>query len=111
MCQALQELIKDEIEEVYGELVGISKISIELYKEMIKQYREKTSDLYYSEDDENVITKYDYENAIFDAAQKRRVGYLKIENLIWGEVDDRHHLQRIKNNILPQIEKITTGEI
>ncbi len=103
--------IKDEIEEVYGELVGISKISIELYKEMIKQYREKTSDLYYSEDDENVITKYDYENAIFDAAQKRRVGYLKIENLIWGEVDDRHHLQRIKNNILPQIEKITTGEI
>lgn len=102
---------KSEIGEVYGELVGISKISIELYKEMIKQYRAKTSDIYYDGSYEREIKKYDYENAIFDAAEKRKIGYLKIDNLIWGEVDDRHHLERIQKNILPQLEKIKVGEI
>ena len=97
---------REEIDEVYGELVGISKISMKLYKEMIKEYRSKMSDVYYDNNLVEEIRKYDYENAIFDAAKNRKVGYLKIDNLIWGEVDDKHHLKRIKNEILPQLEKM-----
>ena len=70
----------------------------------------KTSDIYYDGTCECEIKKYDYENAVFDAAQKRKVGYLKIDNLIWGEVDDKNHLNRIQNSILPQLEKIKMGE-
>lgn len=98
--------VKEDIKEVYGELVGISKISLKLYKEMIKAYRSKMNDVYYDNNLVEEIRKYDYESAIFDAAKNRKVAYLKIDNLIWGEVDDRHHLNRIKNEILPQLEKM-----
>jgi choline kinase len=104
---------REEIGQVYGELVGISKISIELYKEMLKQYKEFNVKINDYKSDENFFKspnkkakKYDYEDAIFDAAQKRRVGYLKIENLVWGEIDDKNHLERIKTIVLPKLEKI-----
>lgn len=104
---------RQEIGQVYGELVGISKISLELYKEMLKQYKEFNIKINDYKSDESFFKspkkkakKYDYEDAIFDAAQKRRVGYLKIENLVWGEIDDKNHLERIKTIILPKLEKV-----
>lgn len=103
---------KEEIEHICGELVGISKISLDLYKEMLKQYKNFNSKINDYENEENFFRsenkkpkKYDYENAIFDAAKKRKVGYLKIENLIWGEIDDKNHLERIEKIILPKLEK------
>jgi len=102
---------KEEIQNVYGELVGISKISLELYKEMLKQYKNFNNKIYDCKDsysfeaESNKGKKYDYESAIFDAARNRKVGYLKIDNLIWGEVDDKNHLERIKRTILPKLEK------
>ncbi|AGX41885.1 phosphocholine cytidylyltransferase family protein [Clostridium saccharobutylicum] len=94
---------KEEIENVYGELVGISKISIELYKEMLKQYKNfNIETMEYGQR----TKKYDYENAMFDAAKNRKIGYLKIENLIWGEIDDKNHLNRIEKTILPRLEKV-----
>ena len=98
---------KDDIENVYGELVGISKISQNLYKEMLREYRKFNSEIYEEKEyffENNKKSKYDYENAIFDAAKRRQVGYLKVENLIWGEIDDKSHLERIKNKILPKLE-------
>ena len=77
---------------------------------MLKEYKEFNYDV--SEEYEfldykkTVSRKYDYENAIFDAAKNRKVGYLKIDNLVWGEIDNREHLNRVKNEILPKIERI-----
>lgn len=108
----LYKISKDinEINEVYGELVGISKISKDLYKDMIKEYRKFMDNLKYNEDDldypNKTNYKYDYENAIFDAAKNRKVGYLKIDNLIWGEIDDRSQMERVKNVVIPRLEKI-----
>lgn len=102
---------KEEIENVYGELVGISKISLELYKEMLKEYKSFNNLIYDYKNENKRVKKYDYENAIFDVAQKRKVGYLKIENLVWGEIDDKNHLERIKKFILPQLEKDTEEKI
>ena len=103
---------RQDIERVYGELVGISKISLELYKDMLKQYKDfnnrindyKNEESFFKSENKKA-KKYDYENAIFDAAQKRRVGYLKIDNLVWGEIDDKSHLERIKTVVLPKLEK------
>ena len=100
----------NEINEVYGELVGISKISIDLYKDMIKEYRTFMDNLRYGEEDDEstnkINNKYDYENAIFDIAKNRKIGYLKIDNLIWGEIDDKSQLERVQNIVLPRLEKI-----
>lgn len=89
----LYKISKDisQIREVFGELVGISKISLKLYKQMLIEYKN------------NHINQYHYEDAIFDVAKKREIGYLKVENLIWGEIDDIVHLNRIKNNIIPKL--------
>jgi choline kinase len=90
--------------------VGISKISKELYKEMLKQYRKFNSEIYDFRSGDYFFesgkpSKYDYENAIFDAAKNRKIGYLKIENLVWGEIDDKKHLERIQNIVIPKLEK------
>lgn len=104
---------REDIDQVYGELVGISKISIELYKEMLRQYKDfnsETNDYKWNGSflgrSNKKSEKYDYEDAIFDAAQNRRVGYLKIENLVWGEIDDKNHLERIETIVLPKLERI-----
>ncbi|HCW54685.1 MAG TPA: nucleotidyl transferase [Clostridium sp.] len=100
----------NEIDKVYGELVGISKISYGLYKSMIKEYKKFNFDAEQTYDfldyKENASRKYDYENAIFDAAKERSVGYLKIHNLVWGEIDNKDHLERIKREVLPKLEKV-----
>ena len=112
----------NDIEKVYGELVGISKISLDLYKEMLKEYKNKKSDFYdyesiegyyvngnkckYDYDcDNKKADKWDYEEVIFDVARKRKIGYFKIEDLLWGEIDDDKHLERINNLIIPKLEK------
>lgn len=107
---------RSDIENVYGELVGISKISLNLYKEMLKQYKKFNSKFRDCESEEYFFEskkapKYDYENAIFDAAKIRKVGYLKIENLVWGEIDDKHHLERIRKVVLPRLEKNTEEKV
>lgn len=109
---------KMEMENIYGELVGISKISLELYREMIKEYRRQTNTIYGQPDEDfeeydyenKKIKKYDYENAIFDVAQRRKIGYLKIENLVWGEIDDKNHLERINKIIIPKLELTNINE-
>ena len=97
---------RNEINEVYGELVGISKISLNLYKDMIKAYKIFLDNIKYNEETDKNSSKYDYENAIFDAAKNRKVGYLKIDNLLWGEIDDKHQLERVEKIILPRLEVV-----
>ena len=102
---------KSQIKEVYGELVGISKISIDLFKEMIKENKRHNDEESYWFDNNAASAKeknkkYDYESAIFDVAARRKVGYLKIENLVWGEIDDENHLERINRDILPKLEAV-----
>lgn len=87
----------DEIERVEGELVGITKVSKALYKIMLEEY------------DKSDIEQYHYENTIIDAAKHKKVGYKKVEDIIWAEIDDETHLDRVKKNILPKLK--IKGEI
>lgn len=90
----LYKISKDinEISQVYGELVGISKVSIALYKQMLEEYAGTK------------IDQYHYEDAIFDSASKRKVGYLKIDDLVWAEIDDENHLKRVEEKIIPKLK-------
>lgn len=79
------------LDEVYGEWVGISKISMNLFNKMVENY-ENTS-----------IKQYHYEDAMIDSTKEIIIGYKKIEDLIWSEIDDESHLDRVLNTIIPKL--------
>jgi len=84
-------------EEIAGELVGISKISLPLFNvmmEIAKPLFEKT-------------LHYEYEAEGFVQASKIHPIYCHcVENLAWSEIDDANHLQRAKEIIYPRLESL-----
>lgn len=82
---------KHGLNSIYGELVGIVKISTELLKRMIKEYEKNTN------------PQYHYEYAIEDAAKGYIVGYEKVDDLIWAEIDDENHLKRVLDKVIPRL--------
>ncbi|AWZ48184.1 nucleotidyl transferase [Clostridiaceae bacterium 14S0207] len=91
---SIYKLSKDKhsLNNIYGELVGICKISHKLLDHMMKQYNNNTN------------SEYHYEYAIEDTTKNYKVGYKKIENLVWGEIDDARHLQRVERYIIPNLK-------
>ena len=85
---------KSKLNNITGELVGISKISYRMFKEMINNSEE------YFKSDLNL----DYEYCIVDTAKKYPVYYIKIDDLIWAEIDDESHLNRVKKQIYPRLK-------
>ena len=82
---------KTELESIYGEWVGISKISVESFNSMVK-FCEKSD-----------MRQYHYEYAILETAQLKRIGYKKIDDLVWAEIDDASHLERVNTLIIPKL--------
>ena len=69
-----------------GEFVGISKISINLFKEMMEIFDNSSNrkELSYEED------------ALVECAKKIKIKCLLLEKLLWSEIDDENHLKRAK---------------
>ncbi|MEQ9402709.1 MAG: phosphocholine cytidylyltransferase family protein [Cyclobacteriaceae bacterium] len=89
----LKNLSKNKAEvQADAELVGIWKISGDLFKVLMKHH----------ENAEDATTK-DYEIAI--ANSNHPVTVLKIEDLVWCEIDNEEHLERAKNKILPLLDQ------
>lgn len=91
----LVDMSKDRttLGSVDGELVGISKISLGLHREMIR-----TAERMFE-----TTLHVDYESCIVEASKQYPVHTLKIVDLIWGEIDDEHHLKRIHNKVYPKL--------
>ena len=79
-----------------GELVGISKISHGLYQEMCRFYEKHIPK----------FSNYDYEDCLSDMSKDRVINYLKINDLVWAEIDDKIHYQRAIERVYPQIMRI-----
>lgn len=81
---------------VAGELVGISKISAELYVRMcgIAERAFATS------------LKYDYEtDCLVAAGREQGIACPVIADLVWGEIDDPAHLARARETIYPEVRR------
>jgi len=78
-----------------GELVGISKISADLYGKMCHHYKESVT----------FPSDYHYENCISDLSAQRPTEYLKVEDLVWTEIDDPSHYQRALDQIVPRVRE------
>ncbi|MCL2184472.1 MAG: 2-aminoethylphosphonate--pyruvate transaminase [Treponema sp.] len=78
---------KDELESIYGELTGISKITLPLLNLMCSLAEKKK----------------DYEQTIAACSKEIDVYIRKIEFYSWCEIDDENHLQRAQHQIMPRI--------
>ncbi len=87
--------IKNDKEELGGELVGISKISLDLYHRMVNHFWNKSE----------VNSRYDYENCMSDLSKTVTINYECIDNLIWSEIDDKSQLLRATEQIYPLIQE------
>jgi 2-aminoethylphosphonate-pyruvate transaminase len=84
---------KAEFTAVYGELVGISKLTPQFLHTMCVYAVQNRSD----------VPKLEYEYAIAATSKDFPVFIRKIKWYAWGEIDDESHLKMAETEILPRI--------
>jgi 2-aminoethylphosphonate-pyruvate transaminase len=85
----------EDIKQLGGELVGVSKISFELYKKMIS----------FSETQFKAKPNYHYEDCLTDLASENEINFELVNDLAWIEIDDEQHHKRAVEKIYPLILK------
>ena len=92
----LQEMSKDRsaLSSVTGELVGISRISLGLCERMCELAARRFED--------TLHVTYEMD-CLVAAAADIAIHCPLVEDLLWGEIDDEHHLKRVRERIYPAI--------
>ncbi|NLW45852.1 MAG: phosphocholine cytidylyltransferase family protein [Firmicutes bacterium] len=85
----------NELKNIFGELVGITKISYSTFHKMCRFAQEKFIDK----------PKLDYEYALVGVTVSTSILVKKIEDYIWCEIDDETHLRRAENVIFPRLKE------
>ncbi|MEH7120960.1 NTP transferase domain-containing protein [Neobacillus vireti] len=90
----LYKVSKDlhQFNRVDGEMIGISKLSYEVYSKMVSEYNASNKNPYLN-----------YEYMLLDISRHYNIGYLKMHNLIWGEIDTWDHYTTIKEKTYPML--------
>ena len=77
----------------FGELVGVSKISSELARQLTVHAGEAQPSA-------------DYESAVVRAAGDNPIACIRVDDLLWGEIDDEAMLARVETKLWPQLKAI-----
>ena len=77
----------------FGELVGISKISAALARELVAHAHQAKPDS-------------DYESSVVRAAGDTAIACLRVDDLLWGEIDDEAMLARVEARLWPRLREI-----
>lgn len=80
-----------QLNKIDGEMIGISKISKDFYDKMLEEF----------EYNKNPYVNYEY--IIMDIGREYRVGYIKIDDLMWFEIDSEKHLSIVRGHIYASI--------
>lgn len=89
---------RHQFNKIDGELIGISKISIDIYEKMLEEFS----------DNQNPYFNYEY--ALLDVAWTYSIGYVKLKDLIWTEIDTKWQYHNLLHYIYPKLhEKETKG--
>ena len=75
--------------------MGISWISLELFRAMCRYHKENFSKTF----------RFHYEEVLSDLCLDREITYLKIPDLVWTEIDVESHFERAWNLVYPTILK------
>jgi 2-aminoethylphosphonate-pyruvate transaminase len=84
---------KTELSSYYGELTGISKLTLAFLHLMCAYAEKKRTEL----------PKLEYEHAIASCAGSCEVFVRKIEYYAWREIDDENHFEMARREIFPRI--------
>ena len=90
---------EEELAHIFGELVGISKISLKTYQSVCDLFSEKY----------DLLTSIEYEYAFTRLARTHPIKIEKIEGLVWAEIDTEEHLKRVRNVIYPKLKTCDSG--
>lgn len=82
-----------QFNKIDGEMIGISKVSYKLFNLMVREF----------EGNENPYMNYEY--SMLDVARNYKVGYLKFNDLIWGEIDNEEQYRKVRDYIYPIIKR------
>lgn len=82
-----------QLNKIDGEMIGVSKISLEFFKKMMKAYKFN----------KNPYMNYEY--MMLDVSRTYSLGYVKIDNLLWHEIDNNRHYEYVSKILLKRIEK------
>lgn len=85
----------DRLDNVYSELVGITRLTKETLDLMVEYRKEHLAD----------IPRLEYEAAMEAVSRIRGIYVRKIEHYVWCEVDDENHLKRAREQIYPHIQE------
>ena len=85
----VKQISKDRkaLSSIVGEFIGISKLSYDFYLKLIQRAEEDF--------DSNLLISYDMD-CFVAVAEKNYLGFLKIEKLLWAEIDDVSQLNKAK---------------
>lgn len=91
----LFKMAKDihQFNRIDGEMIGISKISFKLFNMMISEF------------EKNINPYLNYEYMILDISRDYKVSCLKIDDLIWGEIDNLKQYDYISNYLYQRIKR------
>jgi choline kinase len=83
----VKQISKDRkaLSSIAGEFIGISKLSYDFYLKLIQIAEEGF--------DSNLLISYDMD-CFVAVAEKNHLGFLKIEKLLWAEIDDASQLNK-----------------
>lgn len=81
------------LNKIHGELLGVCKISYEVFQKMLEEFSEN----------ENPYINYEY--VLLNLSRYYNVGYEKIDDLIWFEIDNRIHYDNVKNYVYPTLKR------
>ncbi len=88
-----------ELKNIYGELVGITKVSYHCFQKMCL----------YAKDEFVNRPKLDYEYVLVGVSKEEKILVRKIDDYVWCEIDDENHLRRAENIIFPKIKERETN--
>ena len=82
-----------QFNRIDGEMIGLTKISYKLYTMMLEEFKG------------NVNPYLNYEYVLLDVARNYNIGFVKIDDLAWGDADSNKEYEKIKNYLYPTIRR------
>ncbi|OCA88284.1 choline kinase [Bacillus sp. FJAT-27225] len=92
----LYQISKDihQLNQIDGEMIGISKLSYSVFEKMLYTFENYNNNPYLN-----------YEYMILDVARNYDIGYLKINNIVWAEVDTLEQYDRALKKVFPILQR------
>lgn len=82
-----------QFNRIDGEMIGLTKISYKLYTMMLEEFKG------------NVNPYLNYEYVLLDVARNYNIGFVKIDDLAWGDADTKKEYEKIQNYLYPTIRR------